>query len=315
MTDKILISILVPTFNEEKNIMRAYKTLVEVFLGIPKYKYEIIFTDNHSTDKSFEILNTIANLDSNVRVIRFSKNVGYQKSLMFAYQAAKGDCSVQIDCDLQDSPKYIPRMLDLWNQGHHVVYGVRRTLKDGWLISRMRKTFYWLVNALSDDDLPLNAGEFRLVDRLILDELQKIEDITPYPRGLISSMGFSQTGFEYDREARISGKSKFPLKDMLSLATDGIFNHSLLPLRVASILSPLIGIITILVILFYIVGRLFFSQDWPPGFATITIILLLSIMLNALFLGIIGEYLGRVFLQSKRSSLPIIEKELNKPVT
>lgn len=305
------VSILVPAFNEEENIERAYNTIVEVFGDLPDYDYEIIVTDNHSTDRTFSLLQEIAARDPKLRVIRFSRNYGYERSLLVAYQHATGDCSVQIDCDLQDPPALIPKMLELWCQGHLVVYGVRRSRKEGWLFRFMRRAFYIVVDALSEDELPLNAGEFRLVDRRILDELRNVEDTSPYIRGLISSMGFSQVGFDYDRKARLAGESKFPVRAMLALAVDGILNHSLIPLRIASIVSLLIGAATFFLLFIYLVGRLFFGQDWPAGFATTTVLLLMSIMLNAMFLGIIGEYLGRIFMQSKRRPIPIVEALLN----
>lgn len=309
--EKKLVSVLVPAFNEEMNVERAYGAIVGVFKELPEYDYEIIFTDNHSTDRTFSLLRKIADDDPRVRVIRFARNYGYQRSLLYAYQSAAGDCSVQIDCDLQDPPSLIPRMLEMWRQDHQVVYGVRRSLQEGRLVSSLRRLFYYVINRLSEDELPLNAGEFRLVDRRILDELRDVDDTSPYLRGLISSMGFSQIGFEYDRAARVAGESKYPFSAMLSLAVDGILNHSLVPLRIASFASLLIGTITFIVIIGYLVGKLVFGQDWPPGFATTTVLLLLSITLNAMFLGILGEYLGRVFMQSKYNTSPIVEKSLN----
>lgn len=305
------VSVLVPAFNEEANVRRAYDTIIGTFQGLSDYEYEIIFTDNHSTDATFDILREIAQADSRVRVIRFSRNIGYQRSLLAAYQAASGDCSVQIDCDLQDPPELIPEMLKLWRQGHEVVYGVRRSLSDGRLVALIRRVFYRFIKMLSEDDLPLNAGEFRLVDRRILDELRGIDDSSPYLRGLISAMGFSQIGFEYDRQARVAGESKFPLSNMISLAVDGILNHSLMPLRLATLASLVVGTATFLLLIGYLIGKLLFGQDWPAGFATTTLLLLLSMTLNAMFLGIVGEYIGRVFMQSKRRPMVVVEKTLN----
>lgn len=302
-----LVTVLVPVFNEEANVERAYRTIVDVFRTLPGYTLEIIFSDNHSTDRTPELLYRIAASDERVRVIRLAKNYGYQRSLLLAYQSARGDCSIQIDCDLQDPPELIPTMLAIWRQGHQVVYGVRHALKEGMIISAARRVFYRLLRALSEDDLPLDAGEFRLVDARILAELRKVEDTSPYIRGLISSMGFSQIGFDYDRQARIAGESKFPLGKMIALALDGILNHSLVPLRIASTIGFVMGGVTVLLIFAYLAGRLFFGANWPAGFATTTLLLLLSISLNALFVGIVGEYLGRIFMQSKRRPLPIVE--------
>jgi dolichol-phosphate mannosyltransferase len=305
------VSILIPCYNEESNIRRAYDAVIAVFRTLPDHDYEIIVTDNHSTDASFALLRDIAAQDPKVRVIRFSRNCGYQRSLLTAYKAATGDCSVQIDCDLQDPPELIPQMLDLWRQGNQVVYGIRRSLDEGAVTAWSRRMFYRLIAAMSEDDLPLNAGEFRLVDARILAQLRQVDDTSPYLRGLISSMGFSQIGFEYDRRSRIAGESKFPFRAMLSLAVDGVLNHSLIPLRIASAVGLLVGSLTFLLMFAYLIGRLIFGQAWPAGFATTTLLLLMSISMNALFLGVLGEYLGRIFMQSKRRPTPIIEQTLN----
>lgn len=310
-TMKTLVSILIPALNEEETVRTAYDRVAAVFDGLPDYDMEVIFTDNHSTDRTFEILTDISAADTRVRVLRFSRNVGYQKSVLMAYSEARGACAIQLDCDMQDPPELIPDMLDQWRQGYHVVYGIRRSLPDGPLVAMARRAFYALIDLISTDDLPRNAGEFRLTDRRILDQLRKVDDRSPYVRGLISGMGFSQIGFEYDRQARKAGQSKFPFKAMLGLAIDGMINHSLLPLRLASMLSLFIGTMTFLLMIGYIIGKVVFGADWPAGFATTTILLLLSMTLNAMFLGIMGEYIGRIFLQSKDIGGPIVEAHLN----
>lgn len=308
---KTLISILIPALNEEANVRDAYERVRAVFDALPDYEMEVIFTDNHSTDRTFDILSDICAEDTRVRVLRFSRNVGYQKSVLTAYREARGACSIQLDCDMQDPPELIPDMLDQWRQGYHVVYGIRRSLPDGPIVAAARRVFYALIDMISTDELPRNAGEFRLTDRRILDQLREVDDQSPYVRGLISGMGFSQIGFEYDRQARTAGHSKFPFKAMLALAIDGMINHSLLPLRLASMLSLFIGTMTFLLMIGYIIGKVVFGADWPAGFATTTILLLLSMTLNAMFLGIMGEYIGRIFLQSKSIGRPIVETQLN----
>lgn len=308
---KKLVSVLIPAYNEEENVTRAYETVRKVFDSLPNYDFEIVFTDNHSTDRTFALLKEIAAKDGRVRVIRFARNYGYQRSVLVAYKSARGDCAVQVDCDLQDPPDLIPELLDRWRQGHQVVYGIRRSLPDGLVTALARKAFYRLMRSMSEDDLPIDAGEFRLVDRVILDQLRGVDDTSPYVRGLISSMGFSQIGIEYDRQARVAGTSKFPLRALIGLAVDGVLNHSLIPLRIASLTSLVVATVTFFVIFIYLMGRLLFGQEWPAGFATTTVLLLMSIMLNAMFLGIIGEYLGRIYMQSKRRPVPIVEATLN----
>lgn len=306
-----LISILIPAYNEEENIRNCHARVAAVLDSLDDIEAEIIFTDNHSTDRTFAILREIADTDPRVRVFRFSRNVGYQNSVMFAYKAARGDCSIQLDSDLQDPPELIPLMIRMWREGNQVVYGVRRSLPDGPVVAALRRGFYWFIDRISADDLPRNAGEFRLTDRVILDQIRRSEDRSPYMRGMISAMGFRQTGFEYDRAARVAGKSKFPFRAMLGLAVDGLVNHSLLPLRLASTVSLVAGLVTFLVLLGYLIGKLFFGSDWPPGFATLAILLLMSMTLNAMFLGILGEYIGRIFVQTKNINAPIVEATLN----
>jgi len=315
MTGPILVSVIVPAFNEEATVERAYRSIAEVFQGLPGHALELIFMDNHSTDATFPLLQAIAAIDPRVRVVRLSRNNGYQRSLLLGYQRARGACAVQIDCDLQDPPRLIPAMLALWKQGHQVVYGIRRSLPDGPVTAGLRRAFYAGMRALSDDDLPRDAGEFRLVDARILTALRGVDDTSPYLRGLISAMGFSQVGLLYDREARIAGTSKFPLAKMLGLAVDALLNHSLVPLRVASITGLVVGTCSFVMALCYLVARMAFGQLWPAGFATTTMLMLMAITLNAIFLGIIGEYLGRIFMQVKGRPQVMIETEIDNRIS
>jgi dolichol-phosphate mannosyltransferase len=178
-------------------------------------------------------------------------------------------------------------------------------------MSSTRQLFYRIIDSLSEDDLPLDAGDFRLVDRCILNELQKFDDYQPYLRGTIAALGFEQVGIPYERAERERGRSKFSFKQLVGLALDGILNHSVVPLRISTYLGLAISSATLLAIFGYLVGRLFLGKNWPPGFATIIVLILGSLSLNALFLGIIGEYLGRIYRQVKRRPLTVVEREVN----
>ncbi|MBI3548567.1 MAG: glycosyltransferase family 2 protein [Elusimicrobia bacterium] len=311
MDKKALISFVVPVFNEEDNVGPLREAVERAMKSLPKYDYEIIFTDNHSTDRTFERLAEAAKSDARVRALRFSRNFGYQRSILTGYTRARGSAAIQLDCDLQDPPSLIPEFIRLWEEGHHVVYGVRRSRKEGWCINIVRSVFYRLIDKLSEDPLPRDAGDFRLVDRRVIEELKKVEDSQPYLRGTLATLGFNQIGVPYDRDLRSRGESKFSLGDMISLALDGILNHSVLPLRAATYVGLFVAVATFLMLLGYLASRLLFGQHWPAGFATTTILLLLSISLNAMFLGVIGEYLGRIYRQIKRRPLTIVERELN----
>ena len=312
MDRRKLITICVPVLNEEANIAKLYAAVAELRRSLSdRYRFELLFTDNHSTDGTFALLTELAQRDSDVRVLRFSRNFGFQPSVLTGYLNARGDAVIQLDCDLQDPPALIPRLLELWEAGNQVVYGVRDQRTEGRLLTFTRRCFYRVIHGLSDSELPLDAGDFRLVDRRVIEELARIDDATPYVRGTIATLGFNQVGVPYARAARQAGESKFRMKDLMSLAMDGIFNHSFVPLRLATYVSLTIALATLILILAYVAGRLFFAQSWPPGFATLVVLILLSISLNALFFGILGEYVARIYRQVKKRPLTIVERELN----
>lgn len=316
MSTKPLISIVVPVLNEEDNVEPLHKAVTTVMADLAdRYDYEIVFTDNHSTDQTFSKLEAIASADDRVRALRFSKNFGFQKSILTGYLRANGDAVMEIDADMQDPPELIPEFIGKWEEGYHVVYGVRRSRQEGFLSQKARRLFYRLIDALSDDHLPHDAGDFRLVSRHVVDLISQVDDYHPYLRGLIASFGFEQVGIPYDRSARTSGESKFSFGQLMSLAVDGILQHSVIPLRIASITGLVLALIMVVVIVGYAIGRLFFGQQWPAGFATTTVLLLLGIVLNAMFLGVIGEYLGRIYQQVKKRPVTIIEREVgaNRP--
>lgn len=312
VNDKPLVSILVPVFNEEDNIRPLYEALVPVMAGLDeRYRFEVLFTDNHSTDRTFALLTELAANDERIRALRFSRNFGFQRSIHAGYVHARGDVAIQIDCDLQDPPEMIATFLDKWREGHDVVYGVRRSRKEGLWITWLRRLFYRLIDALTEDDLPHDAGDFRLVSRRVIEPLKAMDDYHPYLRGAIASLGFRQIGVPYDRDRRQRGESKFSFGQLVSLAIDGILNHSVVPLRMATLTGLAISALTFLGIVGYVIGKVAFGQDWPAGFATLTVLILLTLSLNALFLGVIGEYLGRIYQQVKRRPLTVIESRLN----
>jgi len=307
-----LISICIPVYNEEQNIEPLYEALLLVMTQVSdRYDFELLFTDNHSSDRTFEVLEHLARRDSRVRVMRFSRNFGFQRSIFTAYISARGAAAVEIDCDLQDPPALILEFIHKWESGYRVVYGVRSARKESWWMNLTRGVFYRLIDFLSEDELPLDAGDFRLVDRCVLEELRKFEDYQPYLRGTIASLGFDQIGIPYDRAERQLGESKFSFRELMGLALDGILNHSVVPLRIATYLGLAISGSTLVAIFGYLIGRVVLGKNWPPGFASIVVLILGSLSLNALFLGIIGEYLGRIYRQVKRRPLTIIERELN----
>ena len=309
-----LISIVVPVFNEELNIASFYKRTTAVITGFQdRFEFEYVFTDNHSTDSTFALLSALAKTDSRIRVFRFSKNFGYQRSILTGYKNCRGVAAIQLDVDLQDPPELIAVFIEHWQEGADVVYGIRTQRAEGWTITKARSMFYRIVDLLSEDELPVDAGDFRLVSRRVIDILCAYRDANPYLRGTIATLGFKQVGVPYIRDMRQHGESKFPFSKLLSLALDGILNHSTLPLRFATYFGLAASLLTFLVMFGYAFIRLILRAEWPAGFATLAALILMSISINAMLLGIIGEYLGRMYRQVRETPLTIIETSIDPP--
>ena len=308
---KKLISLVIPAFNEAETIPRLYQRLVPILAGLEdRYDFEIIFTDNHSTDETFPILVGLSQRDPRIRAIRFSRNFGYQRSILTGYQAARGAAAVQLDCDLQDPPELLVDFLARWEEGHQVVYGVRKSRPEGRAITLARHVFYRLIQALSENHLPVDSGDFRLVDRCILNILGQCRTADPYLRGTIAALGFSQVGVPYDRAPRAAGESKFNIGGYVRIALDGIVSQSVVPLRLATYLGMGVGLLALVVALVYLTGALFYGSSWPRGFATLVILFLGGLSMNALLFGIMGEYVARIYRNSLAEPLTVVERTL-----
>lgn len=312
-----LISLVIPVFNEEPNIEPLHTEISRVADSLSnEYRFEFLFTDNCSTDRTFEILAARSHVDHRIRVLRFSRNFGFQRSILTGYVNARGEAAIQLDADLQDPPSLIPQMLDKWRKGYDVVYGVRRKRKESAALSFARNIFYSVVDSISEHGAPRGAGDFRLVSRRVLDVLTKIRGSVPYIRGTISEIGFKQTGIIYDRDARRSGVSKFNFVKLLSFALDAIINQSTLPLRLSGYAAVIIGILSLLGIALYVGLYALSGTSWPTGFATLTLLILISMFMNALFFAVIGAYVGQLYTRAKGLPVSIIDQTIDHgPVT
>lgn len=306
-----LISIVVPVFNEEDNVDRTYAELKRAAAALPRYRFEFLFTDNRSTDRTFERLTRIAASDPEVRVVRFSRNFGFQRSVLAGYRLARGAAAIQIDADLQDPPAMFEPFLAKWEEGHDVVVGVRRQRRESTLLQYGRQAYYRLLRRLDGPHLIPDAGDFRLIDRTVIERLRIINEPHMYLRGLISSLARHQIGIIYDRAQRDFNQSKFPLRALTRLAADGIIAHSSFPLTVSFYVGILIATASALLAFFYITLKTWMPDAAPPGFTTTQILLLLGIGLNSIFLGILGVYVGRIYDQVRHRPLVVISELLN----
>lgn len=310
MKDKLLISIAIPVKNEVDNLDELYIRLQKVSIEFNDFDFEFIFSDNCSTDGTWEKIQKIALSDNRIKGIRFSKDIGFQRSILANFAATKGDLVMQLDADLQDPPELLREFLEKWYQGFKVVYGIRKQRSENVLLRNFRKIGYFLIDWLSETSIPRNAGDFRLLDRSVVDLLSQNKSGEPYIRGMIANLGFKQTGIEYVRAERKAGNSKFNLRKLIKLGLVAVFNHSTIPLRLASYLG-----ITILFLSTLYGSFVFYSWsqnlNLPKGYTSLTLILLFGIGLISFLLGIIGEYIFRIYLILIGEPRVIIQEYLN----
>lgn len=308
---KPLISISIPVLNEEGNIAALYQRLCAVAERIQdRCELEFVFSDNHSGDKTWAMLAQLAERDPRVRAIRFSKNFGFQRSILANYLHTRGDAVMQIDADLQDPPEMLEAFFTEWQKGYQVVYGVRRKRPENILLHTFRRLGYWAIDKVSEHPIPRDVGDFRLIDRKIIQALAQIKTSSPYLRGMIAGLGFNQTGIPYDRDARTAGESKFNVSRLIRLGLTAVFNHSTVPLRVGSFLGSGILAVSLIGALYYLLLK-FMHPELPQGLASIHILVLFGIGLNSFLLGIIGEYLLRIYLVLRAEPIAIVAESLN----
>jgi polyisoprenyl-phosphate glycosyltransferase len=308
---KPLISISIPVLNESGNLDALYSRLNKIGERMKdRCDLEFVFSDNHSDDTTWEKLTVLSEQDERIRAIRFSKNFGFQRSILANYMHTRGDAVMQIDADLQDPPELLESFFNEWQKGHYVVYGVRRKRAEGFLLSLFRRLGYWCIDKVSEHPIPRDVGDFRLIDRKVIDALVKIRTPHPYLRGMIADLGFSQTGIPYDRDARVIGESKFNVSRLVQLGLTAVFNHSTVPLRIASLVGISMLVISVMGALYYLTIRLL-NPGLPQGLASIHILVLFGIGLQSLLLGIIGEYILRIYLILRADPVAIIEKKIN----
>lgn len=303
----VTYSVIVPMYNEELVIEHTYERLKETMdeAGEP---YELIFVNDGSKDRTVELVSLIAECDPNVRLVDFSRNFGHQIAISAGMDYANGDAVVVIDADLQDPPSVILAMIEKWKEGYEVVYGRRLKRKGETLFKKLTaKAFYRLLRSMTNVDIPLDTGDFRLIDRKVCDVLRGLKEKNRFVRGLISWIGFRQTSVEYVREERFAGETKYPLKKMISFALDGITSFSYKPLKIATYLGFLLSLSSFVYLLIVLYQGLF-TDTTQPGWATIVVLNLLFNGIILILLGVIGEYIGRIYDESKDRPLYIVRE-------
>ena len=306
------ISAIIPMYNEEKVVKECYKRMTSVLTNLNDYDYEIVFIDDGSKDQTFNLLQEIAVLDTKVKIISFTRNFGHQSAVIAGLKVVDGECAIIIDADLQDPPELIPDMLKLWEDGNKIIYGKRKKRK-GESIFKLSsaKLFYKTLNMLADVEIPRDTGDFRLVDKEAIDVINAMPEHNKFLRGLWSWTGFKQVPFEYEREKRFAGKTKYPFRKMMKLAQDGIIGFSTKPLKIVGALGFFSIIISIVILIYSLLSYILKLNNLEPGWTSIMVTVTLFSGVQLVSLWVISEYIGRIYDESKSRPQYIINKTIN----
>ncbi len=303
-------SVVVPAFNEQEVLEETYRRLTEV-MEQTNESYEIIFINDGSRDRTYEIAEAICQRDSHIKLINFSRNFGHQIAVTAGMEYSSGQAIVIIDADLQDPPHIILEMIKKWKEGYDVVYGQRLKREGETFFKKFSaKCFYRILNKMTSMQIPVDTGDFRLIDRKVCDVMNSIQEKNRYVRGLVTWVGFKQTAVEYKRESRFAGETKYPLKKMIKLATDAILSFSYKPLRLAGLVGGTLSVCSFIYLIVVIIQKLF-TDTTQPGWASLFAVILFFNGVSLILHSITGEYVGRIYEETKNRPLYIVRDTLN----
>jgi polyisoprenyl-phosphate glycosyltransferase len=314
MTNPLRLSVAIPLHNEESGVAELLRRLDAVLRAIPGGPHEMVLVDDGSTDRTLELLQAAARDDERLVVVALSRNFGHQAALSAALDFVTGDVVVAMDGDLQDRPEAIPELLAKHREGYDVVYVRRVKRKESWPLRLSYFLFYRLLASLSDTRIPLDAGDFALMSRRVVDELRAAPEHHRYLRGLRSWVGFRQTGLVVERDERYAGTTSYSPLKLMKLASDGLFSFSVVPLRAASLFGLLAIVVSILFSAYALYAKLFLHRA-PAGFTSLMLFMSFFAGVQLFFLGIIGEYIGRIYQETKRRPLYVVGSVVRSAVS
>jgi dolichol-phosphate mannosyltransferase len=310
MENKKLLSVVIPVYNEQEVITETYKRLNQTLYNLDM-NVEYIFINDGSKDDTYLKLKEISVTSSAVKVINFSRNFGHQIAITAGMDFSKGDAVAVIDADLQDPPEVILKMVEKWKEGYEVVYG-KRSHREGETFFKKftAKMFYRVIDNMTDVKLPVDVGDFRLIDRKVCNAMKSLPERARYVRGLVSWVGFNQTSVEYIREKRFAGETKYPLRKMIKLATDGIISFSYRPLKLATFMGMLVSAFSFIYLIIILCQKLF-TNSTVDGWASTMAVSLFFNGVMLIVMGIMGEYVGRIYEEVKARPLYLVGNLIN----
>ena len=304
-----LLSIIIPVYNEENNISPLLERLIPI---IETYNYEVIFVSDGSTDKTADKVKSFADSNKRIKFVSFYRNFGHQMALTCGYRYAKGDCVITIDADLQDPPEIIHEMIEKWKKGTKVVYAKRKAREvDSFFKKKTASLFYKLINFLSETPIPDEVGDFRLLDKEIVQFLNNLPEQSRFLRGLVAWGGYSAEYVYFNRERRLTGETHYTLSRMLNFALEGIISFSTKPLRLASYLGFLSSALGFLGIIYAVVGKFFHPVNWVTGWTALFVGIMFVGGVQLLTIGIIGEYISRIYTEIQKRPQYLIKEMTN----
>ena len=309
-----MISIVIPLYNEEENVHELVERLLKAS-PLWNEDFEILFVDDGSYDDTFELIKKYCTNDSRLKCIKLSRNFGHQAAISAGIKKAKGDAVIIMDGDLQDPPEELPRFLEKWREGFHVVYAVRTKRKEGFLKRLAYKIFYRLLNMISNIDIPLDSGDFCVMDKKVVRVLNsEMIEQSRFVRGLRAYAGFKQIGVSYERQERAAGEVKYTMRKLIRLAIDGLLDFSTFPLRIATYVGFMIAFPSFIIGVFFVIHRIFnfkifgYTPADTPGMASLAVGVFFLGGVIMVMLGVIGEYIGRIYFEVKRRPFYIIDE-------
>ncbi len=310
MSEKPIYSFVVPAYNEEKNIPNLYKRIKSLATKLNK-NWELIFINDGSTDSTFFVLNDLCKKDKNVKFINLSRNFGHQAALSAGLKYASGDAIISMDCDLQDPPEVIEEMINKWHENFHIVYARRTNFRKDNLIKKLGSKFYYrFLGKFTKIDIPRNVGDFRLVDKEVLAQINSMPEHSRYIRGMVAWTGFSHAFVDYKRPDRTQGKSAYTFGKLAALGMDGMFNFSVIPLRLGFLMG-VISIISGFLLLLYQISDVILTGAYYHLYKWLIVILFIFMGFLFMLMWIIGEYIGKIYDEVRDRPLYIINEKKN----
>ena len=300
------LSVVIPVYNEAENITVLYARLIAVLEGA-NINFEIVFVDDGSGDESVRRLNELGASDKRIVVIELARNFGHQVAITAGLDFARGRGIAVMDADLQDPPEVLPQFIAKWREGYDVVYAVREHRKEGWLKRTSYKAFYRVLRRVSNVEIPLDAGDFCVMDRHVVDLLKNMPERNRFVRGIRSWVGHNQVGLPFERHARYAGTSKYTVGRLILLALDGLISFSYVPLRFITALGLSVSFLSLFLAVFFFVKKLLYGLS-PPGYASIIVSIFFLAGIQLITVGVIGEYVGRIFEEAKRRPMYVLRR-------